>query len=222
MCPHPASAWIHDQHEGTVICGDCSRVIHEIDLSHGDLVPIPTTLTPNSLLDNACSNLHLPDSLRAESGRALSEIETDQRYAGFKRDELAAYALYETLHQHRVARTYKEIECVTGVSTKRLWDIESRGKVVVRNLSPIDFVDRFGSNLGLCFRARQQIKHYCSMLQELKNHAPQAIAASVIYYYCKQHQLDVGLHNVCEVSGVSTTCIRQLIKRRISYLVTQL
>jgi len=222
-CIHPLEYRVHDQHEGSEICSSCSLVLNELDCVHHEVQRYKESkrnrlrTSDEQLITDICRNGAIPQSIEEYAVWLFSILRFEVKYSDVKKSHLAVYSLYETLHRFNVPRTYKEIEAISGISSKILWQIESKSDMKIRDIAASDYVNRFCHNLNLDYSNVKKIESYCQMLFGMNNHSPQSLCASVIYFHIKKEKLSIPLYKVCEISGVSSTCIRQ-INRKLFYL----
>ena len=227
-CPHPENRLVHDEREGVITCAECAFVVQDVLFSDSqskekqfdDKIEIEMGKVDRSynFIKDCCTNLNAPKSIEDYATWYLSTLKHDQRYQSFRVFDLAAYAVYESLHRYEVPRTYKEVEAASGVSSKKLWDIEAKACVKIRSALPHDYADRFCSYLKIEYGHISKIKDLCQCLYGLNNHSPQSLCAATIFFYSKKHDLDVPLRLICEISGVASSTIRQIAKKKLQYL----
>lgn len=75
-----------------------------------------------------------------------------------------------------------------------------------------DFVERFCTLLSIDFFHVSQIKTVLLNVTALGNIRPHCLAASVIYLYCKRHNLGPDMKTVCRFCGTSCVNVYKIVK----------
>jgi transcription initiation factor TFIIIB Brf1 subunit/transcription initiation factor TFIIB len=141
------------------------------------------------------------------------KIKLEQRTPKFPDRVLASYALYETLSRNNVSRSVQEIEFFTNCNLAKLWAVESALNLKDTLCHPLDYVERFCSQLSIKFTEMKVIKGIVGNMFGLGGIRPQCVVAVVIYLYCREIKHKLALAKICEVCDVSSTNIYAIIRK---------
>jgi len=217
-CPH--SKTIDDDREGQCVCIQCGLVLESIfQAPKNEDLPLYDHQQNiiNSFLRDVGAHAEIPLSILQYAESYFQEIKNSLREKKkFKDKELASYALYETLHRHKIPRPLPEITYFCDINPTKLFAIETalniRGEDEPSH--PIDYSDRLCNLLGLSFCDSKFIKGivFNTHLLSLGSRRPQSVVALVVYLYCQQNEINMSLIHICEICSVSSTNIYKLAR----------
>jgi transcription initiation factor TFIIIB Brf1 subunit/transcription initiation factor TFIIB len=212
-CTH--SSVIEDEREGTVVCLACCRVIDQLYVSFA--VSNPTLSNPLSKYDsieNICANFHIPESVKQSCISIFERVKRVKGTRKFSNSALIAYAIYNGLLEHTIARSPQEILFMTGVDLTQIMAIEKVLSTPVICPSSSTYLERYAVQCGLGFKDVQQMYHYYEYVNELcENYASQTIAAAIIAHYCKLNKKALTVKKIANVCMVSSSSLYRIIKK---------
>lgn len=230
-CSH--SNTIDDEIDGSCVCIECGLVLeqlyfHSYKFKEKDVCTEESELNADSkilvFLKDICENAFVVESFVHYSFSYFLQLKKDPAILAkkFKSEEVASYALYETLSRHNVPHTAKEIEHFTGTSCKLLWAIENCLHVTETLNNPQDFAERYCTLLNLDWYNMKMIKGISGNMFGLGDIRPSCVIAAVIFLYCKENNIAMTMKKVCEVCDVSTGNMYKIIKRLPKKYVTNI
>lgn len=178
-----------------------------------------------SEIDRMSSALGLPRDIKEGASGLYHKARKKQLTKGRSIEEITSAILYITCRQYGVPRTLKEIKAVSKVGQK---EIGRAYRFLLRELSlklsptsPVEFVPRFCSKLGLDeevrIKAIEIIKE--AMEKELANgRNPIGIAAAAIYIAVILYGKQRTQKEVSDVTGVTEVTIRNIYPELIKEL----
>jgi transcription initiation factor TFIIIB Brf1 subunit/transcription initiation factor TFIIB len=137
----------------------------------------------------------------------------EKRTPKFPDRVLASYALYETLSRNGVSRSVQEIEFFTSCNLTKLWAVESALNLKDTLCHPLDYVERFCTQLSIKFHEMKVIRGIVGNMFGLGGIRPQCVVAVVIYLYCREIKRKMSLATICAVCDVSSTNIYAIIRK---------
>ena len=225
MCFHKKT--IDDDREGTEVCLDCGLVLQEILLPG---TPLKTTRTFSTREGEPELTRHLCDVI-AHAEIPMCVVSPTLDYYKQLRGELAshrpkftdkvllAYALYETLNRENISRTVQEIAFFTDCSEKKLWNVESALNLEKTLSSPLDYVERYATQVNLTFSDVKKIKEKIGSLACFYSAKPQCVVALALYMHCLENKLKCSLKNICQVCSVSPTNVHHMMRKMKRYKI---
>ena len=222
-CDH--SSYVEDEHEGTIVCTVCCQVLEQL-YSHDPFIlnslPETTTNTATQNIQDICANFNIPNSIEQKCIDTYIKISTS-KVKRFPKNVLIAFSIYQSLLEHDVARSPKEILCMTGVELSRIFEVEKLLVDIDISDHPTSatYVERFGQQCGLSFPEIQCVTKYCELADEAcENYAPQTIAATLISCFCKLRKKSVTVQTIsktCLVSASSMYRISRTLSNRCKF-----
>ena len=215
-CPH--SKTIDDDREGQCVCLQCGKVLDQIfQAQSNEGVPFhdeENNANINSFLLDVGAHAEIPLSILKYAECYFQVIKKQlQEKKKFKDKELASYALYETLHRHKIPRPMPEITYFCDVNPVKLFAIETALNIKETLCHPLEYSDRFCTLLGLSFWDSKIIKGIVFNMFGFGNVRPQSVVAVVVYLYCKEKEINIPLSQICETCSVSSTNIYKLARK---------
>jgi len=168
-----------------------------------------------SEIDRMASALGLPMDLREAAVELYREVKDKIRGSGCSIDGITSAILYITCRQYWVTLTLEEIKAVSRVSQR---EISRAYRFLLRELdihlppaSPIEFVPRFCSRLGLGGDVRAKAIEIIKKAQEKKltnGKGPISVAAAAIYIAAILSGKHKTPEEISEATGVTEVSIR--------------
>ena len=128
MCDHLNQ--IIDQHEGSIVCGDCALVLDvyfsqqehssqkiSVSLQHVDHL--------KSYLLDCCDRMHIPTLISENIYKKFIQFRTGRDFERISDMHLMTYSIYITLKNDGIGRNIEYVAQNTGISSKLLWKCES-------------------------------------------------------------------------------------------------
>lgn len=182
----------------------------------------------DTLTVNAANN-GIPKTILEQAKQYFYELSRMQVSRGDNRHGLVASSIYMACKEQGVPRSPKEIAKIFNIkpsvmvkSCKRLMDLL---RVPSEASTPTDFIQRFGSRIGLSTELRNIAVHVATMIDQLNltcPSTPPSIAASVIYLVvvlCDGGFTKKDLAAKCEISQVTIgKCYGELHPYRLHLL----
>jgi len=172
-----------------------------------------------SELDRMASALGLPRNVRETAAVIYRKAVEKNLIRGRSIEGVAAASLYAACRQCNVPRTLDEIAEVSRVSRKEIGRtyrfIARELKLKLLPTSPIDYVPRFCSALGLSSKVQQKAIEILKQAQEKEltsGRGPTGVAAAAIYIssvLCGERRTQ---REVAEVAGITEVTIRNRYK----------
>jgi transcription initiation factor TFIIIB Brf1 subunit/transcription initiation factor TFIIB len=214
VCYH--SNTVDDERDGTNVCTDCGLVL--------DTLLFPTsTANPRTnegdenykikyFIKDVCANAHIPESICNYSYFFYKKIRKDEVLKKIKNNQLAAFAIYNTLHRFEVPRSLEEISHYTGENIKRVLTIEAEATLTENRNDPTHFVDRFCSLLQLEYFDSNIIKSIVGNMYGMGNVKTSCLIATCIHLFCREKKRKIMLKTICAVCSVSPTSVHRIMK----------
>ncbi len=166
-----------------------------------------------SEVDRMSSHLGLPRNVREAAAVIYRRAVEERLIRGRSIEGVAAAALYAACRECKVPRTLDEIAEVSRVSKKeigRSYRFISRELLIhLRPTSPVDYIPRFGSELGLSGEAQSKA---IELLKEAtkkgltSGRGPTGVAAAAIYIasvFCGERRTQRDVADVARVTEVT-------------------
>lgn len=216
---------VEDLHEGTIVCVDCCLVIEEQlfmpSYEHTTHISCQQNkgqssieCASESLLRNVCDRLHIPKNVLDDSIEQYTTLKSYfKEKKTFKADDIAAFALYDTLSRHSASRSMGEIESHTNVLHGAIWAIESALCSTTTVVNVCDLIDSHCKSLEIPFYYTSIMKNIVENIKGLGATHPRCLSALVIYLYCKEINIKLTMKQVCIVCQVSSPTIHKIIRR---------
>jgi transcription initiation factor TFIIB len=172
-----------------------------------------------SELDRMASHLGLPRSVRETAAVIYRRAVEKHLIRGRSIEGVAAAALYAACRENKVPRTLDEIADVSRVSKK---EIGRSYRFIARELlihlsptSPIDYVSRFGSELGLSGEAQSKAIDLLKKASKeglTSGRGPTGVAAAAIYIASVMSGERRTQRDVADVARVTEVTVRNRYK----------
>ena len=176
-------------------------------------------LTALSDIERIAGLLNLPKNIRESASLVYRKVVDNGLARGRSIELLSAAVIYIVCRQFQVPRTLEEIAEATKLSSK---DIGRSYRLITRRLdislppvSPINYVPRFGSELGIPGPVQQQaIEILKQVLSQglASGKGPMGIAAAALYMACLEANLKKTQKEVAQAAGVTEVTIRNRFK----------
>ena len=175
-----------------------------------------------SEIDRMASALGLPMDIREAAVELYREVKDENLIRGRSIEGITSAILYITCRQYGVPRTLEEIKAVSRVSQR---EISRAYEFLLRELdihlppaSPIEFVPRFCSRLGLGGDVRAKAIEIIKKAQEKKltnGKGPIGVAAAAIYIAAILSGKHKTPEEISEATGVTEVSIRNRYRELI-------
>jgi transcription initiation factor TFIIIB Brf1 subunit/transcription initiation factor TFIIB len=226
-CAH--SQTVDDDQEGTTVCLNCCRVLDQLyfcnyEIGNGNGIDLYTSkdfCDSFIFLKDVCANSMIPYNMVSYAHDYFKVLKNNHLISGknFSNKVIASYALYETLSNHSISRSAREIELITGTKCASLWKVENCLNLEEIIGNPEDFVERYCTALDIDFFKMKIIKGIVSNMSQFNDVwgfggiRPDSIVAAVIYLYCKEINFKISMKSVCQVCSVSYGNIYKIVNR---------
>lgn len=194
-CRHPEQDCILDDREGTLICQLCCLVINENTPQNASFVENTSKGVEGEhaeLIHDWIENGNLPSfALRPALRFLTNTIFTSEQLKNttvYSFNDLAAFALYSTLIEEDVPRSLNEIARITGVSTNKLWRLES-DLGISNPLKCSAFMPKLAMQLPLSYSESRVICARADWIQERCSFSPITVLTAVVYSYMDEVRL---------------------------------
>jgi transcription initiation factor TFIIB len=167
-------------------------------------------------LDRMCSHLNIPSNLKEECAVWYRKALNNNLVRGRSIESVVAAVIYLVTRQHQLPKTLEELEEISGIKKK---DIGRSYRFLCRKLkvkmpvaTPMDYVPRFASKLGLSGETEAKA---IEILEEamkkgiISGRGPTGVAAAAIYLAAKltnDKQTQKGISG--SLPGVTEVTIR--------------
>lgn len=178
-----------------------------------------------SELDRISSALGLPKNIRETTALIYRKAVRKGLVRGRSMESVVAAALYAACRKHKVPRTLDEIAEASNVKKR---EVGRTYRFITRELgikllptSPIDYLPRFASELGLSPEAQQKAIDILKKAQDedlVSGRGPTGVAAAAIYVASTLKDEKKTQREVAEVAGVTEVTIRNRYKELIEEL----
>jgi transcription initiation factor TFIIB len=172
-----------------------------------------------SELDRESSSLGIPRSVREDAAVIYRSAAKKNLIRGRSIEGVVAACVYTACRRCNIPRTLDEVSEVSRISKKQIGKtyrfLARELKIKLRPTSPIDYISRFGSKLGLSGEA--QSKAVQIIKQSIENglssgKGPTGIAAAALYIASVLLGEKKTQRQVAEIAGVTEVTIRNRSK----------
>ncbi len=184
-------------------------------------------LTALADIERIAGLLNLPKNIREAASLLYRRVVENGLARGRSIELLSAAVIYITCRQFQVPRTLEEVAEASKLSSK---DIGRSYRFITRRLSinlppvsPINYVPRFASMLGIPGPVQQQAIEILRKVLSLglaSGKGPMGIAAAALYMACIESDVKKTQKEVASAAGVTEVTIRNRFKE-ISELLDQ-
>jgi transcription initiation factor TFIIIB Brf1 subunit/transcription initiation factor TFIIB len=193
ICQHKNQ--INDYHEGTIVCLDCSYVIHD-----------------QFFLDEDC-NLrfsHEKKEVKQDVNEILQRL--NLTYDGLPDPiNTTVDTLYKDINKNSVV-TIKEFSAVTGLTEK---NIVKKNKLQVCKINTDLLLEKYCKLFNINYQNYTVIKEQLN-LKEHSGHPPLTIIGYFIYRFLKTNSHKISIKTVCKTLGISPVSIQRYRKYELS------
>lgn len=168
-----------------------------------------------SELDRQCSRLNIPRSVREDAALIYRTACRKNFIRGRTIESVVASSIYISCRRCHIPRTLDEVANSAKVSKKFLGKhsrfISRELHIKLKPSSPIDYIPRFSSQLGLSGEVETKaidILHKSMKKGLLNGKDPTGVAASALYIASKLIGEKISQKGVADVSGVTEVTIR--------------
>ncbi|MBC7219667.1 MAG: transcription initiation factor IIB [Hadesarchaea archaeon] len=172
-----------------------------------------------SEIDRMSSHLNLPRNVREAAALIYRKAVEERLIRGRSIEGVAAAALYAACRESKVPRTLDEIAEVSRVSKKeigRSYRFIARELLIhLRPTSPIDYIPRFGSDLGLSGAVQSKAIELLKEAQKkglTSGRGPTGVAAAAIYIASVLMGERRTQRDVADVARVTEVTVRNRYK----------
>ncbi len=217
----PMTYRIHDKGLSTVISSGSGRSSGEYKLQKWQRRTHIVSTTERSFIfalseiDRMASALKLPVNIREAASILYREAMDKRLIRGRSIEGITTALLYITCRQYGVSRTLEEMRDVSRVGEK---EISRARKFLIRDLdlkvspaSPVDYIPRFCSELGLNDSIRQKAIEITIKAEEAEltnGRGPIGIAAAAIYIAAIAGGVWRKQREISKITGVTEVTIR--------------
>jgi transcription initiation factor TFIIB len=163
--------------------------------------------------------LNLPKNIREAASLLYRRVVENGLARGRSIELLATAVIYITCRQFQVPRTLEEVSEATKLTTREIGRsyryITRRLEISLPPVSPVNYVPRFASSLGVPGRVQQQaIEILARVLSRglASGKGPMGIAAAAIYMACLDAGVKKTQKEVAAAAGVTEVTIRNRFK----------
>ena len=204
---------IDDEKSGDNICLSCGLVLDKIFKDSNQkyrAYDAPSYINIREFIYDVCENGTVAKSTAVYAYHYFESIKPLLAPCNFKDKLLASYAIYYALNKHHTPRTPEEVQYFTGCNAADLWHVEGKLSLLDTNNSPLEYVNRFASLLGLSYYDMKCIKHLIMELHDFPSLRPQTVVAVITHLYCKHQKKKISVSQIASVCQVSTTNIYRI------------
>lgn len=208
---------IIDSHSGDQICYLCGLVVNT-GLSYEEINYTPfyrdeekTSTVLFNIAAELVSKLHLSQEIVYPVLSRYSKcIKKKQSIKFYSKQEVISYCLYQVLKELNIPRTLKQIQSVSGTSSKALWKLEDLFTKHKTQLKPMAIILSHYTLIDkLKFEDIEVLKNMCNDLGFLNYH-PSTVASFVIYKYLIINKRKMSMSKICDLLGVNTKSVARL------------
>lgn len=226
---------VQDDHEGTIVCLGCCRVLDHL-YSSDIYYPIKNTHTKDeeekkkdntcdknfsimfsSLEEMSCKTMHLTEQMLTEVKSLFFKLKEEKYLQPFKAEKILAYCLYHTLNANQCSRSIQDIISFFPSLNNthfihKIQQIVETLNVTQAISSNSDFSDVICSYLDFNYKQKRKIKSYVEQIEDETDIHPNTIIACIIYIYCKKNKIKKSVKEICKVCNVSQSNVYRTIK----------
>ena len=176
-------------------------------------------------LGHIASKLRLPSSAEKDAYLIFRSAVDKDLNVGRDNASLLYGSVYASCIMHGIPKTPIEIVSFTGVSKKRMLNaykvIKAELKLHMEQIDPLDFVQRFGSRLGLKQTTITLASEIVGKLKEnplIVGKQPKTIVASAIYIATRMNRDYRSQREVANATGVIEVTIRKRSQEIVKHL----
>jgi len=176
-------------------------------------------------LKRIISQLELPEYIEKEAARLYLLAAEKGLVRGRSVETVVAACVYIACRKYEVPKTFDELAQAAGVNKKELGRtyrfLIRQLKIKIQPISPIEYVHRFGSQLGL---PPEVIAKAVEILEEAKKkdltsgRGPTGLAAAALYIATTLYGIRKTQREIAEIAGVTEVTIRNRYKELIEKL----
>ncbi len=211
----PMTYRIHDKGLSTLVTSKGLEPLGRWHIAHITNTSERSFIYALSEIDRMASALKLPMNIREAAAKLYRKVMEKNLIRGRSIEGITSAILYITCRQYGVPRTLEEIKAVSRVSQR---EISRAYRFLLRELdihlppaSPIEFVPRFCSRLGLGGDVRAKAIEIIKKAQEKKltnGKGPIGVAAAAIYIAAILSGKHKTQKEISEATGVTEVTIR--------------
>ncbi|MCW7077725.1 MAG: transcription initiation factor IIB [Canidatus Methanoxibalbensis ujae] len=211
----PMTYRIHDKGLSTLVTSKGLEPLGRWHIAHITNTTERSFIYALSEIDRMASALKLPVNIREAAAKLYREVMEKNLIRGRSIEGITSAILYITCRQYGIPRTLEEIKSVSRVSQR---EISRAYRFILRELdiklppaSPIEFVPRFCSRLGLGGDVRAKAIEIIKKAQEKEltnGRGPIGVAAAAIYIAAILSGKHRTQKEISEATGVTEVTIR--------------
>lgn len=220
MCDHIEV--FDDHHQGESICTHCGLVLDKLYVGEvggwggeEESKYLHKRTKNEKMLDfikDICANALLPNNIVTPAYNTCRKTKREFGQKKFSDEALAAFSVYNTLHELETPRTPDEIERFSGVSVGKMFEIAGHLNTVKISNDPTRYVDQYCSQLDLEYYDTNIIRVIVGNMFGMGNVRSNSLIATVIRLYCVEKQRKkVKLYQICRVCRVSPASVHRII-----------
>lgn len=170
-------------------------------------------------LNHVGSFLKLPNHVEKEAARIYRECAERGLTRARSMENMVAGAVYIAAKVNGIPKRLDEISTATGIDVKT---IAKSYKLIIRNLniklvptSPVDFIPKFASELGLSQKVQTATVKMLESLLKMKHASgknPSSLGATCLYLNALIEKEKVKQKQICEIAGITETTLRNRCK----------
>ena len=209
MCDHLNQ--IIDQHEGSIVCGDCALVldVYFSQQEHSSQ-KISVSLQPvdhlKSYLLDCCDRMHIPTLISENIYKKFIQFRTGHDFERISDMQLMAYSIYITLKNDGIGRNIEYVAQNTGISSKLLWKCESLDPYISMPINIENVLAPVYSMFNLSSEDCKIIVKISKHFQE-RHFSPLTLSSTLVYVYCRISKIQISIKKVCSIFCVSSMSI---------------
>ena len=184
-------------------------------------------------------NAGLPKMLIDAAIRYHKQISEAKTFRGLNRDGIIAASIYVSCRVNNFPRTAKEIATIfyldntsatkgcknaLAIINEIQYDMNNNDKIVLNKTTPISFIDRYCSRLGINKELTNVCKFIAIRIENnnlIPENTPHSIAAGIVYFVAQTCNLNITKKNVNSVSEISEVTINKCYKK-LELLINEL
>lgn len=213
MCEHINQ--VIDEHEGTIICLDCSHVIlNQILLPSYPEENVEEKKNYDSnfciyhqFIKDCCHRGHIIDVYARKSIECFEKlkgrINTDHKVDALS---LAAYSIYHTLKEENVPRSLRMICTLTGTSVKAFRSIEHKYMSTPKSTNVHQMLHSKHHYFGLNNQDLKQLQNI-ALNYKNKSFSPNTLSAALIHLYLKHKSVPSNVKSVANIFQITPECL---------------
>ena len=206
-----------DHHTAESVCIQCGLVLEKLYTADGNEPPdyFPEERNERKIFDfikDICANAFFPKNIVLHAFNIFKKMKKEVKGKKFSDEAIAAFSIYNALHELETPRTPEEIEMFSGVAIGKIFEIAGYLNTTTISNDPTRYVDRYCNQLDLEYYDSNIIRVIVGNMYGMGNVKSNSLIATVIRLYCVEKQRKkIKLINICKVCRVSPASVHRII-----------